>query len=757
MTRRFSLLLSLIASFVLSGAPAPSPADQPILGFANPANEHALEAQFDANINRDNLRDWMKRLSARPHHIGSPYDADNAQFLASLYRSWGYDTHIETFDVLFPTPKERVVELVAPQHWVAKLEEPALPEDATSNQKSEQLPTYNAYSIDGDVTGDLVYVNYGIPADYEQLAQNGVDVKGKIVIARYGGSWRGIKPKVAAEHGAIGCIIYSDPHDDGYFEGDVYPKGPFRNDQGAQRGSVMDMPTYPGDPLTPGVGATKDAKRLDRKDATTLTKIPVLPISYGDALPLLRALGGPVAPPSWRGALPITYHLGPGPARVHVKLVFDWKMVPINDVIARMNGTDRADEWIIRGNHHDGWVNGAEDPLSGQVATLESARAIAELAKTGWKPRRTIIFCAWDGEEEGLLGSTEWVETHIDELRQHAVVYINSDTNARGFLESAGSHTLERLMTQVARDVEDPERNVSVLARLRARELADTHDPLTGETLSSDRLAQRRKELRDRELIRLSALGSGSDYTPFLQHAGIASMNVGFGGEGEGGSYHSIYDSFDHFTRFIDPGFVYGEVEAKTTGRLVLRLANADVLPFEVTTLAKTVERYTDEVVRLADTMRADIEERNKQIRDNTLVLAADPTKTFNPPAAEEPVPFVEFAPLRNAVARLQRSAAALDRAITSAPASKQADIDHALMHLELALTRPEGLPKRPWFMHQIYAPGLYTGYGVKTLPAIREAIEQKRWSEANQQVVIVARVLDEYSNALDRAASLAR
>jgi N-acetylated-alpha-linked acidic dipeptidase len=731
------LLLSLLAVLAAQASP--------ILGFSNPANEHALEAQFDAQINRDNLRDWNKRLSARPHHIGSPYDADNAQFLASLYRSWGYDTHIETFDVLFPTPKERVVELVAPEHWVAKLEEPALPEDATSNQKSEQLPTYNAYSIDGDVTGDLVYVNYGIPADYDQLAQNGVDVKGKIVIARYGGSWRGIKPKVAAEHGAIGCIIYSDPHDDGYFEGDVYPKGAFRNDQGAQRGSVMDMPTYPGDPLTPGVGATKDAKRLDRKDAKTLTKIPVLPISYGDALPLLRALGGPVAPPSWRGALPITYHLGPGPARVHVKLVFDWKMVPINDVIARMNGTDRADEWIIRGNHHDAWVNGAEDPLSGQVATLESARAIAELAKTGWKPRRTIIFCAWDGEEEGLLGSTEWVETHIDELRQHAVVYINSDTNARGFLDSSGSHTLERLMTQVARDVEDPERNVSVLARLRARDLANATLP------------EQRKEIRDRELIRLAALGSGSDYTPFLQHAGIASMNVGFGGEGEGGSYHSIYDSFDHFTRFIDPGFVYGAVEAKTTGRLVLRLANADVLPFEVTTLAKTVERYTDEVVKLADTMRADIEERNKQIRDNTLVLAADPTKTFNPPAAEEPVPFVEFAPLRNAVARLQRSAAALDRAIASASPSKQADIDHALMHLESALTRPEGLPQRPWFMHQIYAPGLYTGYGVKTLPAVREAIEQKKWSEANQQVVIVARVLDDYSNALDRAASLAR
>ena len=720
---------------------------QQMLGFSadSAAKERALESQFDSKLNRDNLRDWSKRLSARPHHIGAPYDADNAQFLASLFRSWGYDTQIETFDVLFPTPKTRVVELIAPTKYTLKLEEPALPEDATSNQKSEQLPTYNAYSADGDVTGDLVYVNYGIPADYDELARRGVDVKGKIVIARYGGSWRGIKPKVAAEHGAVGCIIYSDPRDDGYFEGDVYPKGAFRNEWGAQRGSVMDMPTYPGDPLTPGVGATKDAKRLDRKDAQTLTKIPVLPISYGDAQPLLRALAGPVAPQSWRGALPLTYHIGPGPARVHMKLAFDWKMVAINDVIARMPGTDRADEWIVRGNHHDAWVNGAEDPISGQVATLESARAIAELAKSGWKPRRTIIFCAWDGEEEGLLGSTEWVETHIDELKQHAVVYINSDTNARGFLEAAGSHTLEKFTTQVARDVEDPERHVSVLERLRARNLVDATN------------ADARKELRDRELIRLSALGSGSDYTPFLQHAGIAAMNVGFGGEGDGGSYHSIYDSYDHFTRFIDPGFVYGETEAKTTGRMVLRLANADVLPFEVTTLAKTVERYTDELVKLADAERADIEEKNKQIRDNAIVLAADPTQTLIAPTAEEPVPFVEFAPLRNAVARLSRSAEKLDRAVASAPAAKQADIDHALMHLESNLTRAEGLPRRAWFTHQVYAPGYYTGYGVKTLPAVREAIEQKKWSDANEQIVILARVLDSYTAALDRAAANAR
>src|SRR4051794_11589464 len=561
MYRRFLLLLpALLLIFATPNV------EKPIFGFAsaNAGNEHALEAQFDSHLNRDDLRAWMKRLTARPHHLGSAYDHENQLFVESLFKSWGYDTHIEQFDVLFPTPKTRLVELVAPERYTAKLAEAPLPQDATSAQTAEQLPVYNAYSVDGDVTGDLVYVNYGVPADYDELAKRGVDVKGKIALARYGGSWRGIKPKVAAEHGAIGCIIYSDPRDDGYFQGDVYPKGPYRNENGAQRGSVMDMPVHPGDPLTPGIGATKDAKRIDRKDAEVITKIPVLPISYSDALPLLRAMGGPMAPPDWRGALPISYHLGPGPSRVHLALEFNWNMVPAYDVIARMTGSQYPDEWIMRGNHHDAWVNGANDPLSGQVAQLEEAKAIGELAKSGWRPKRTIQFAAWDGEEEGLIGSTEWAETHADELRAKGVAYINSDTNSRGFLDAGGSHTLEKLMTQVARDVNDPERNVSVLARLRAREA----------TLAKN--AEDRKEAREHELIRLDALGSGSDYTPFLQHTGVAAMNIGYGGEGGGGSYHSVYDSFDHYTRFGDPNFDYGIAQAKTTGRLVLQPATTE-------------------------------------------------------------------------------------------------------------------------------------------------------------------------------------
>ena len=725
---RRPLAVALVLATTLTAQP-PAPA---ILGFKDPGRQRALEAQFDAKLSRENQRNWMKRLTARPHHTGSAYGKENAEFIASLFKSWGYETAIERFDVLFPTPKTRVLELVAPEAYTAKLSEPPLAEDATSSQVSEILPVYNAYSTDGDVTGELVYVNYGIPADYEVLARNGIDVRGKIVIARYGGSWRGIKPKVAAERGAIGCIIYSDPRDDGYAQGDPYPKGAYRSDFSAQRGSVADMPLYPGDPLTPGVGATANAKRLSREEAATITRIPVLPISYGDALPLLRALGGPVAPGDWRGALPITYHLGPGPARVHLKLEFDWKLTPVYNVIARMRGTDLADQWIVRGNHHDGWVHGARDPISGMVALMEEARAIGELARSGWRPRRTLVFAAWDAEEQGLLGSTEWVETHLAELEKHAVVYINSDSNGRGFLDAAGSHTLARFVTEVARDVQDPQRKVSVLERLRAYELANASS------------AEQRREIRERSIMRIDALGSGSDYSPFLQHAGIASLSIGYGGEAEYGVYHSAYDSFDHFLRFGDPKFDYGVALAQTTGRMMLRLANADYLPFAAATLSSTVSRYAQEVMDLASSMREETEDENRMIAERTMEIAADPTRPFVSPKSEEPVPHLEFAPLQNALARLDKAAREFDAAA--------ARDDQAVMRLERALTREAGLPGRPWYKHHVYAPGFYTGYGVKTLPGIREAIEQRKWPEANEQIGIAAAVLEGYAKALEGA-----
>ena len=717
-----------------------------ILGFSpdSAARQYDLEAKFDAQLKAENLTNWQKRLSARPHHLGSAYNKENADFIAAQFRSWGYDTKLEEFQVLFPTPKTRVVEMTAPEKFTMRLQEPEVAGDATSGQQSEQLPSYNAYSIDGDVTGPLVYVNYGVPADYEELERQGIDVKGKIVIARYGGSWRGIKPKVAAEHGAIGCMIYSDPRNDGYYQGDVYPKGAYRNENGVQRGSVMDMPLYPGDPLTKGIGATKDAKRVDLKNAATLTKIPVLPISYADALPLLKNLDGAVVPESWRGSLPITYHFGGKTPTVRMKLEFNWDIKPIYNVIAKMTGSERPDQWIIRGNHRDAWVNGADDPLSGMVALMEEARAVSEIAKAGWRPKRTIIYAGWDAEEQGLIGSTEWVETHAEELSRNAAVYINTDSNGRGFLGMGGSHTLEKFINEVGKDIPDPQTKMSVWERTRANQIVNGG-------------AAARKETMERADLRISPLGSGSDYTPFLQHLGIASLNIGFGGEDGGGSYHSIYDSFDHFQRFADPGNVYGVALAKVCGHATLRLANADTLPFEFTNFAETVNVYASEVTRLADAMREETKAMNQIISNGMLKAVQDPKETYVMPAAKENVPFLNFAPLQNSVARLTESARAFQVASRGKPINpgKQAELDRLLYLSERTLTRDQGLPRRDWFRHQIYAPGFYTGYGVKTLPGIREAIEQRNWTEAEEQIRLAAATIQKFAAEIDEAAKL--
>ncbi len=738
------LILSVLSSVLFAQNQSKN-----LMGFSteSSSNQLALEGKFDSFLKRENLREWMKRLSARPHHVGSPYGKENAEFMLSLFKSWGYDAQIEQFDVLFPTPKTRVLEMLAPEKFTAKLDEPALKEDLTSGQKDEQLPTYNAFSIDGDVTAPLVYVNYGIPRDYEELEKRGIDVKGKIVIARYGGSWRGIKPKVAAEHGAVGCLIYSDPRDDGYFQGDVYPKGAFRNENGAQRGSVADMPVFPGDVLTPGIGATKDAKRLDRKDAPTITKIPVMPISYSDALPLLRSLDGAVVPADWRGALPITYHFGGSDrTKVHFKLEFNWDIKPAFNVIAKMKGAQFPDEWIIRGNHHDAWVNGADDPISGMVSLLEEARGIGELVKTGWKPRRTIVFAAWDAEEPGLIGSTEWVETHAEELKNKAAVYINTDSNGRGFLGIGGSHTLEKFINEVAKSVPDPQTKLNVWERTRANQIINGSSAM-------------RNEIMNRSDLRISALGSGSDYTPFLQHLGIASLNIGFGGEDGGGSYHSVYDSFDHFTRFGDPNFDYGIALSKVCGHATLRLANAEVLPFEFMNFADTVGAYVREVTTLTDTMRDETKMMNQMLTSGMWQSVQDPTEKLIAPKPKENVPFLNFAPLQNALGKLQESAKNFQTATSSKQISpsSQKQLDEILMKTERALLNPNGLPRRAWFKHQIYAPGFYTGYGVKTLPAVREAIEQRDWIEASKQINFAAQTLEKFAAEIDKATSLVK
>jgi N-acetylated-alpha-linked acidic dipeptidase len=705
------------------------------------AGDPSWEQKLRAIPDPQNLRDYMQRLSARPHHVGSPYDKDNAEWLLAKLKSWGLDAKIENFDVLFPTPKERLVEMLEPVKFTAKLEEPTLAVDPTSGQKSEQLPVYNAYSIDGEMTAPLVYVNYGIPADYEQLDRLGVSVHGAIVIARYGGSWRGIKPKVAAEHGAVGCIIYSDPRDDGYFVNDVFPEGPERPREGAQRGSVMDMPLYPGDPLTPGIGATPDAKRLAVSEAKTLTKIPVLPMSYGDAQPLMAALKGPVVPEAWRGALPITYHVGPGPAKVHMKLAFNWDIKRLNDVIVRIPGSQYPDEWIIRGNHHDGWVNGAADPVSGAVAEMEEMRGLAELLKQGWKPKRTILYAFWDGEEPGLLGSTEWAEAHADELRRHAVAYINSDGNGRGFFHSSGSHTLENFVNGLMKDIDDPETHKPLWKRTQLHDLRNAKE------------ASQRHELRTRPDLRIAALGSGSDYTVFIDHLGVASLDIGFGGEGGGGGvYHSIYDDFYWFTHFSDTDFVYGRALAQIAGTAILRLADADLLPFQFGDFADTIHTYLDELKKLSSDQRAQIEEQNRELDEGVFTATADPRKKYVPPSRQPVPPYLNFAPLENAADVLNRSAQKYDAARQKATAANVKAVNAKLIESERRLTDSAGLPGRPWYQHMIYAPGFYTGYGVKTIPGVREAIEQKRWQEADEQIQRAGTILTKEADLIDEA-----
>jgi len=741
------LILVLVLPFSVFAA------DEPTLTGYSPRSsqtERDWESKFRAIPDPANLREDMRHLSAHPHHVGSAYDKDNAEWILARFKEWGLDAHIETFNVLFPTPKLRVLEMVEPTRFTAKLEEPALAVDPTSNQKAEQLPTYNAYSIDGDVTAPLVFVNYGLPEDYEKLERLGVSVKGAIVIAKYYHSWRGVKPKVAAENGAIGCLIYSEPQDDGYTRDVVFPQGPMRNPDGVQRGSVMDFASAsPGDPLTPGVGATADAKRLSLKEAKSLSKIPVLPISYGDTQPLLAALKGPMAPDEWRGTLPIPYHVGPGPAKVHLKLEFNWDIKPVNDVIVKIPGSVVPDEWIIRGNHHDAWVNGAEDPVSGTSPLLEEARALGILLKQGWKPRRTIIYAAWDGEEPMLLGSTEWVEAHAEELRRHAAVYINTDGNDRGLFEMGGSHSLEQFINGVARDIEDPETKMTVWQRQRLSQIANAK-------------ADDRKELRQRADLRIEALGSGTDFTGFLDHLGIASLNLGYGGEDEQGIYHSIYDDFYWYTHFSDTDFVYGRALSQTIGTSVMRLSDAEVLPYDFVDFADTVQKYTKDLEKLLADKQEEIRERNQELDEGVFKATFDPRRPTVTPAHEEVPPHLNFAPMENAAELLTRSAARYQKALSQ----KQAGLSEIqtetlralnakLIDSERKLTNEDGLPRRPWYKHLLYAPGVYSGYGVKTVPGVREAIEQKKYSEADQEIVRVAKALEQESELINSAAQL--
>jgi len=743
-----------LAAAQSASAPGAAAAPAQLLGYTvqSSATERDWEKKFQDGIVPANIRENMRRLSAWPHHVGSPYDKDNAEWILARFKEWGWDAKIESFDVLFPTPKERVLELVEPTRFRAKLQEPVLAIDPTSNQTAEQLPTYNAYSADGDVTAPLVYVNYGNREDYDELDRMGVSVKGAIVISRYGSGWRGIKPKVAAEHGAIGCIIYSDPRGDGFFHGEDYPEGGWRPREGVQRGSVMDT-DYPGDPLTPGIGAVPGAKRLALKDAKTITKIPVMPISYADAQPLLAALRGQIAPESWRGGLPITYHVGPGPAKVHLKVTSDWATKPLYDVIATIQGSSPnhspSDQWVLRGNHHDAWVNGAEDPISGMAPELEEARMLGELHKQGWTPKRTIIYCAWDGEEPGLLGSVEWVETHVDELKKYAVTYINSDGNDRGYFDAGGTQDLQAVVSAVARDVNDPEKNISIYERSHLHSIMHAKD------------AEERSQIRKRNDLRLNALGDGSDFTAFQDFAGISTVDMGFGGEDEGDQYHSIYDDFYWYTHFSDTDFSYGRALSQAAGSTVMRIADADLLPFDYAPQFDAIAKYETDLEKLLKDKQDEFTERNQELQEGAFTATADPHKTYVPPPVEIVPPYMNFAPMKNSLELLKKSSEHYTKALAKfqaagAQAISQSSLDAIngdLLGISRLFLNEKGLPERPWFKNQIYAPGAYTGYGAKPVAAVREYMDQKKWQEADSQIPMVAQVIEKIAGGINKAA----
>ena len=718
-----------------SGQQAPSNSD--LLGFSPQSEvaEQSWETRFRAIPDAKIVHSNMLRLAAHPHNVGSAYQRDNAEWLVAQYKKWGWDAHIETFDVLYPTPKDRVLELVGPSMYVAKMDEPPLADDPYTKEKGTQLAGYNVYTADGDVTAPLVYVNQGMPADYEVLERNGISVSGAIVISRYGGGWRGLKPKLAAEHGAVGCIIYSDPADDGYGQDEVLPKGPMRPPEGIQRGSVSDTTLYAGDPLTPGIGSVPGAKRLKISEAGTLMRIPVLPIGYGDAKPFLAALSGPAVPTQWRGGLPITYHFGPGPAKVHLKIVSNWGQKPVLDVIATMKGSEEPDEWIIRGNHYDGWVNGADDPISGQSALLEEARALGELSKQGWHPRRTLIYTAWDGEEPGLIGSTEWAEAHAEDLLKHAAIYVNSDENGRGFFGAGGSHELEQLVNNVAKDITDPETKVSVWKRQQAAMLmrAERGSDSSHEDVSTQ------------NNLPIEAIGSGSDFAAFLDHFGIASLNLGYGGEDRGGTYHSAYDTPWFTDHFGDKEEVYGPILAQTAGVFVMRFADADVLPYDFTAMSRTLKQYDHELKDLVKSLQKTAQARNRNIEMHLYSLTDDPRKNLHAPTSLVPPPEMDFSGLDQAIDSLEKAAVDFNRvrpAMEILSADKRKALNEQLTTVDRMLLG-DGLPRRPWVKNLIYAPGVYAGYGVKTIPGVREALEEGRFPEASEQLVIVTKAIN--------------
>ncbi|HWQ02884.1 MAG TPA: M28 family metallopeptidase, partial [Candidatus Nitrosotenuis sp.] len=561
-----------------------------IRGFApeRVAAQRALEEILQRIPSAESAENHLRFLTSEPHMAGTEGSRRVAEYIRDKFRSYGLDVELKTYRVWLPQPKEVSLELIAPERKNLGTQEEPLDGDKDTSHP-EIVRGFNGYSASGEVKAPVVYVNYGLPEDYKRLRELGVNPEGKIALARYGRSFRGVKARVAEENKAVGLIIYSDPADDGYVAGDIYPKGPYRPSSGIQRGSVYYGFFYSGDPLTPGVAATEKAKRLDPAEARSLPRIPVMPINYRDAHEILSRLEGPRVPREWQGGLPFSYHTGGGPAAVHMKVEMDYELRAIYNPVARIRGAS-DDEWVVIGNHHDAWVFGAVDPSSGTTTMLETARAFGDLVRAGWKPRRTIVLACWDAEEFGLIGSVEWVEEFRAELQAKAVAYINVDSAVSGpNFGASATPSLRALVREAARAVPDPRTGRSVYdawkenterGQARRRSTVGTESPASLDTE-----------------VPLGVLGSGSDFTPFYQHAGIPALDFGFGGDY--GVYHSMYDNFSWMKRWGDPNFAYHVTAARMLGVLTTRLAEADVLPFDMSTYAAEIQRYAGELNRL--------------------------------------------------------------------------------------------------------------------------------------------------------------
>ena len=701
---RTSILKTVVVCLImlnsLSGAK-----EKQLLGFNSKgaSDELTLERRLGVALPK-RMNEYHLIMTAEPHHAGTEANIKIGHYYAEKLKEFGFD-EVQTshYEVLLPRPIERSVTLLSPERYELKLVEPPYDEDQDLTKDGVLLP-YNAYAADGDITGEIVFVNYGLPEDYKVLDSLGVSVRGKIVLAKYGRSWRGIKPKIASERGAIGCLIYSDPEDDGFVQGEVMPKGKWRPEWGVQRGSVMDMPTYPGDPLTPFQAAKGDVKRLPLDKVPTLQKIPVLPISYGDALPILRNIEGPIAPDSWKGGLAITYHIGPGPAEVRMKLKSDWSLRTIMNVIGILRGSEEPEKIVMVGSHRDAWTFGGRDPISGATVLLETGKLLGDLAKKGYRPKRSIAIASWDGEEYGLIGSVEYGEEFAETLKNNVVVYLNRESYTAGNFSASGVHSLQPFINQLTKDINMPGSQGTVYDSWK-------------ENSNENRLIKH----NGYENVRLGALGSGSDYTVFLDHLGIPSINLGFGSGN--GIYHSRYDTHWFFTQYGDPGFVYGIALTDLVAKFLLRVANSTVYPFDYSSTAETIHQYIDEVEK-------ESEDRNV-------------AKHLN------------FSSLRKSTEILHATSLVLNNQIElllSNPGANRALIKEVNRYLLLAeenFTDNGGLPGRPWFRHQIYAPGFYTGYGVKTLPGVREAIEKGDTREAQKMMVVLEQSLQRVQKTL--------